>query len=124
MGQLLKNVLQHFETSFKLVKLEFLYHICVLKALVNTQNKYILQYSDWYWLLLSVNMIDQLLRTVLYDIPRKARFTESCFQKISGVLHRISLEKLFTKAFQFCFLVFTFLLLVLPIIADASMCFF
>ena len=62
-------MLQHFASSFKLVKLEFLYHIYVLKTLVKTKNVYILQYSDWYWLLLSVNMIHQLLRTVLYTIP-------------------------------------------------------
>ena len=108
-GQLSENMLQHFASSFKLVKLELFYHICVLKTLVKTQNVHILQYSDWYWLLLSINMIHQLLRTVLYTIPRKARFTKRCFQKISGELHRISLEKLLTKAFHFYFLAFTFL---------------
>ena len=92
-----------------------------LKALVKTQNLYILQYSDWYWLLLSVNIIHQLLTNVQYTIPRKAKFTKRCFQKISGVLHRISLEKLKIKVFHICFLVFTFLLLVLSFIADASM---
>ena len=108
-GQLSENMLQHFASSFKLVKLEFLHHICVLKTLVKTQNVYIFQYPDWYWLLLSVNMIHQLLRTVLYTIPRKAGFTKRCFQKISDELHRISLEKLLTKVFHFYFLAFTFL---------------
>ena len=123
MDQLPENMLQHFASSFKLIKLEFVCDIFALKALVKTQNMDILQYSEWYWLLLSVNMAHQLLRTVLYTIPRKVRFTKRCFQKISRVLNQISLEKLLTKVFNFCFLVFIFLLLVLPLIPDAPTCF-
>ena len=109
--------------SWRMEFLEFVCHIFALKALVKTQNMDILQYSEWYWLLLSVNMTYQLLRTVLYTIPRKVRFTKRCFQKISRVLNRISLEKLLTEVFIFCFSVFIFLLLVLPLIPDAPTCF-
>ena len=119
MDKLPENMLQHFARSFKLIKLEFVCHIFALKALVKTQNMDILQYSEWYWLLLSVNMTHQLLRTVLYTIPRKFWFTKRCFQKISMVLNRISLEKLLAKVFIFCFSVLIFLLLVLPLIPDA-----
>ena len=38
--------------SWRMEFLEFVCHIFALKALVKTQNMDILQYSEWYWLLL------------------------------------------------------------------------
>ena len=124
MGQLPENMLQHFVSSFKLESQSFSIIYAFLKALFKIKNIHTLQYFYQNWLLLPRNMIHQLLKTVLYAIPRKVRFTKRCFQKISGVLYPINIEKLLTKVFHFCFLVFIFLLLVLPFIADASMCFF